>query len=156
GTEFEAFGVKDGLPEDSINALHVDKDGTLWVGTAKGILRRQGNRFLLATAETGVRQRTSIASDSRATVYVASDKGLFASTDAGRFRRLDGAANGASQGVYVDAEDIAWFGCGKAICRWDGKHVQTYAAGEGVAQGHWGGFQHDPTGHLLARYGSRL
>ena len=43
--QFTTYTTRDGLSSDHVQALCVDKQGTVWVGTAAGLDRRQGNQF---------------------------------------------------------------------------------------------------------------
>ncbi len=42
---FRRYGLDEGLPDLSVRAIAVDSSGALWVGTARGVSRRQGDRF---------------------------------------------------------------------------------------------------------------
>ena len=42
---FERFDSRDGLPNNTVHALHVAKDGMLWIGTTDGLARWDGYRF---------------------------------------------------------------------------------------------------------------
>ncbi|MEQ9103989.1 MAG: two-component regulator propeller domain-containing protein [Rhodothermales bacterium] len=43
--EFERFDTGDGLPNNTVHALHTTEDGFLWVGTTDGLARWDGYRF---------------------------------------------------------------------------------------------------------------
>lgn len=43
---FRHFTDENGLPQNSIRCLAPDKDGFLWIGTEKGLVRFDGNRFV--------------------------------------------------------------------------------------------------------------
>jgi diguanylate cyclase (GGDEF)-like protein len=51
---FRRYGVADGLPDQTIDALASDARGTLWVGTNRGIASRDGERFRAYTPSDGV------------------------------------------------------------------------------------------------------
>lgn len=44
---FENFGVKEGLPQTTISAIHQDQSGYLWIGTTDGLCRYDGYEFTI-------------------------------------------------------------------------------------------------------------
>ncbi len=45
GGTFKVLTKKDGLSNDIVNALYEDGEGSLWIGTSKGLSRLKGGRF---------------------------------------------------------------------------------------------------------------
>src|SRR3954471_13430036 len=39
---FNSLGIKDGMPEGQVNDLLQDKEGYIWIGTQKGLVRYDG------------------------------------------------------------------------------------------------------------------
>jgi len=50
----EHFGEEEGLPQNSINNILLDKNDFLWIATEGGITRFNGNRFLPVSVKAGV------------------------------------------------------------------------------------------------------
>ena len=54
GDKFEVYDVARGLPDDEVSAVHVDRDGILWIGTARGgVARRVAGSFVRVLAADG-------------------------------------------------------------------------------------------------------
>ena len=46
GSRFRAYSESDGLAGGSVNAVHIDDNATLWIGTERGLSRFDGQRFV--------------------------------------------------------------------------------------------------------------
>lgn len=75
---FQAFGERDGLTNGFIRAVHLDRSGTLWVGTDRGFFRSSQRGFVRVdgTAEIPLASVISIAEDGTGRIWVASGAGL--------------------------------------------------------------------------------
>ena len=51
---FDNYSVKEGLAQSSVHSLSQDKDGFLWLGTASGLSRFDGNQIINYTTEDGL------------------------------------------------------------------------------------------------------
>ncbi|MGA2890119.1 MAG: two-component regulator propeller domain-containing protein [Terracidiphilus sp.] len=51
---FRAYGLREGLSDGFVRALHEDRKGTIWVGTDNGLLRIAGDRFERVDNANGV------------------------------------------------------------------------------------------------------
>jgi ligand-binding sensor domain-containing protein len=51
---FKRYGIDDGLPTNEIYQIMQDKKGYIWLGTSKGAVRFDGNRFENFTIEDGL------------------------------------------------------------------------------------------------------
>lgn len=78
GGAFQSFGQKDGLTNGFIRATHLDRHGTLWVGTDRGFFRFSNRGFerLDATPEVPLASVVAIAEDSSGNIWAASGAGL--------------------------------------------------------------------------------
>lgn len=54
GKEFKNYTTSDGLPGNIINAIEIDKQGIMWIGTNKGVSRFDGKRFQNFTTANGL------------------------------------------------------------------------------------------------------
>lgn len=109
---FRRFGTEDGLPDGLVSAVSCASDGTLLVGTRKGLYRLRGDRVEPVPA-SGL---------SEATVYaIARDRegdGLWIGSADGLVRVAQGRAEKVPAGgaakrvvaVLVDAEGVVWAG----------------------------------------------
>lgn len=79
---FKHYGLKEGMPQESVFCMTKDKDGFLWYGSTAGIFRFDGNDFFVPAPDTknniditGYRVSNILAKDSL--IYLATDqKGL--------------------------------------------------------------------------------
>lgn len=56
GGEWERYTSRDGLPNDVIRDLAIDKKGCLWVGTPSGVARFNGDSWIIFDEKTGLHQ----------------------------------------------------------------------------------------------------
>jgi ligand-binding sensor domain-containing protein/two-component sensor histidine kinase len=75
---FQAFGQKDGLTNGFIRATHLDRSGTLWVGTDRGFFRSSNHGFvrLDGTPEVPLASVISMAEDAAGKIWIATGAGL--------------------------------------------------------------------------------
>lgn len=156
GTRFKAYTRSEGLPTEAIGALHVARDGVLWVGTRKGLARFVDGRFQTALAGVDINTPNTIDSGRDGNVYLATLNGVMISHGHSAFAALPGAPALPVPGLWVDADDSLWFGCGAAICRWTKGATERFGPEEGVPLKMWEGFLRDAGGTLLARAGGTL
>jgi signal transduction histidine kinase/ligand-binding sensor domain-containing protein len=73
------YGMAEGLPESSVNALERDAQGTLLVATVRGLLRFDGTRWHSIDAETGFvdGNATGIFLDAHSTLWVSGTKSIY-------------------------------------------------------------------------------
>ncbi len=80
-----AWGVKDGLPDDRVLSLLVDRQGFVWAGTRKGVARFDGSRFVTwsrSTHEAFVSEEClALAEDREGTIWVGTADGLIRLSD---------------------------------------------------------------------------
>ncbi|MCB1007792.1 MAG: hypothetical protein KDB94_02750, partial [Acidobacteria bacterium] len=75
----ETFGGDRGLPALDVEALHITADGTLWVGTGRGLARLEGGRLIPATVpgEPNTELVLRLESDRDGNLYAGTASGLF-------------------------------------------------------------------------------
>ncbi|HTS12944.1 MAG TPA: two-component regulator propeller domain-containing protein [Candidatus Limnocylindrales bacterium] len=119
--------TEDGLPESTVQAFGQTPDHYLWIGTSGGLVRFDGERFVVFNREN----TPQIHDDSVFSLMVAKDGSLWAGTDGGGvFRYKDGnfrsysanegLANGFVRVVYQDHRGRMWVGTDAGLFRLDG------------------------------------
>lgn len=76
------YSTADGLPSDAVLTSYRSRDGTLWVGTRRGIARLVGDQFVDVTRAMGFEPTSvrSIYEDTTGRFYVGTDSLLLAGT----------------------------------------------------------------------------
>ncbi|WKZ67657.1 MAG: two-component regulator propeller domain-containing protein [Flavobacteriales bacterium] len=119
---FDHLARTDGLPGDEVLALHEDRHGFIWIGTATGLARHEGIR--IRTWHHDRKDPRSlpnstiwdIAEDDAGTIWIATDHGLAAYDERrGDFQRVyvtDGRRNPTSanriHGMAPDGNGLLW------------------------------------------------
>ena len=101
GFRFELFDGSKGLPELQTRALCLDAEGGLWVGTDARLAHLEGDGFV--TIMKGLPAGVSIsdlAAGPGGELWVATDKGLFAGSEAAGFRPVQGWSDAMAQAVF--------------------------------------------------------
>lgn len=129
-----------GLAAESIQALAIGQDGSVWAGTPAGLARYHNNAW--------TPQAAGLASANIRGLAVAPDGSVWAGASGattGGVSRFDGAAwqpqtdfNEAAQNLVLalaaDDRGHIWVGTDDAgVSRWDGTVWQTYGAADGLA-----------------------
>ena len=103
---------EDGLAQDSVQAIAQTKDGYLWLGTEKGLVRFDGINFETFTPENTPGLKDSFID----TLYADSDGALWVGTRRGGLTRLQGnlarnfSSNGGVSAVARDWMGRLWVG----------------------------------------------
>jgi signal transduction histidine kinase/ligand-binding sensor domain-containing protein len=113
--QIESMRESDGLSADAVHELFEDREGNIWVGTAKGLDRFRHNHFVPVTLPDGYQSLTLLAGEEGA-VWVgnASGKPLLRVRDGG----MDAMpVSPQASCVYRDAEGVTWWGCFDQLVR---------------------------------------
>ncbi|HUJ29708.1 MAG TPA: two-component regulator propeller domain-containing protein [Candidatus Acidoferrum sp.] len=129
--------TEDGLPENTVQAFAQTPDHYLWIGTSGGLVRFDGERFVVFDREN----TPEIHDDSIFCLTVARDGTLWAGTDGGgvfrykdglfhSYSKSDGLANGFVRSIYQDSRGRVWVGTDAGLFRLDGERF-TRIDGQG-------------------------
>ncbi len=126
---FTSFTSADGLPQEFITALHVDRSGRLWLTSASGGLARIDDpsaahpHFIRYTTQEGLSSNNarSLTEDQSGRIYVGTVRGLDRLTpETGKFKHY-GAADGLAGDfvitAYHDHKGSLWFGTFNGLSR---------------------------------------
>ena len=116
--------TKDGLPQETVQAVAQTQDGFLWIGTTGGLLRFDGSRFV--TFDRG--NTPAFRENSVFTLMMADDGTLWIGTDGGglirmkdgEFRRFgvaEGLLDGFVRSVLEDRQGRIWVGTDNGLFR---------------------------------------
>lgn len=131
---FEAWTYRNGLPSSAIFAVAQDAKGYLWLGTSIGLVRFDGNQFVLTNLGT----RTPTRQSGVRGILVASDETIwvgFRGQGVARVRggnatlydARDGAPRGSTTLLFEDSHRAVWAGSnrGLAVFHTGGWHPVT-------------------------------
>ena len=89
GYSVRVWQTEDGLPQNMVTAAVQTRDGYLWFGTYSGLVRFDGERFLIFDSGNtpGLRDRrvTSLFEDAQGTLWIGHDAGIVTRCREGRF-----------------------------------------------------------------------
>lgn len=136
--QFQQFGVDEGLSSGYINGIAKGPNGFMWFGTAFGLNRFDGYRFI--SYRHAADQSNSLAHDYIRDIYVASDGRLWIATEGGLSEYRPQTDDFASHfnGVYVrqiaeDATGQLWLATDQGVYLFDPvaeRVVSQYSAQE--------------------------
>ena len=115
---FEAFGQKEGLTNNFIRAIHLDRHSSLWVGSDRGFFRYANRRFerLDGTPEVPLASVMEIAEDGGGKIWAATAGGL-TTVEGGKLKKIvcdHSTGISASLTVLLIREGLSTGGCGVA------------------------------------------
>lgn len=107
------YTTANGLVDDGVNALFFDRDGTLWIGTYRGVSRFAGGRFTtvpLSAADISIGVHY-ITQDRSGAIWIGAG-GLIrvAGAQIQRFATGEGLSNNAVRAIYEDRDGALWIG----------------------------------------------
>ena len=146
-----------GLPHDVILSLGEAPDGALLAGYRGGIFQYRGRGFeKVPLPGAGIDSYSAILYDRGSQTYIGTDRGLLVATNAADgnalvLRRLPtpaGVDGPEAHGVFLEAGDVLWYGCGSGICRIAGNQSTHFGELEGLPKGKWMSIRRDGSGDL--------
>lgn len=154
--------TRDGLPQNSVNAIVQTPDGYLWVGTFGGLARFDGSTFEVM----GRRDSAGRHTDRVLALAVGRDSALWVGTEAGllRYHRgatdvytiADGLPDAEVMAVYVDRSGTVWAGTSRGIARYADGRFEALSQAEGQPLSDVTSIMQDAHGTLWVNAGDRF
>ncbi len=123
--------------QDGGYSLYADRDGTLWIGTGRGLARMRGGVIEMISGFP-VDQVMSILRDSDGTLWAGSyGHGLYRSVDGEHFTNYstkEGLLNNSVRTLFEDAEKTFWVGTNGGLERFTAGRFVTVGAAEGLQE----------------------
>lgn len=130
----QTWGVENGLPQSTAQAVFLSHEGYLWIATQEGLARFDGVRFQVFDRKSapGIRNDffTSLAQEPSGTLWAGSLGGAVRYA-AGSFETLttrDGLPGDDVRALAVDRAGRVWAGTRAGLARWDGKRFEKVEA----------------------------
>jgi ligand-binding sensor domain-containing protein/anti-sigma regulatory factor (Ser/Thr protein kinase) len=129
GYTHEAWQTKEGLPQNSVNAIIQSRDGYIWFGTQEGLVRFDGVRFVVFdkvnTKGLLANIILSLCQARDGTLWIGTDGGGATKFHNGTFVPLttkDGLSDNSVRSIVEDHAGVLWFGTSNGLTRLkDGK-----------------------------------
>jgi signal transduction histidine kinase len=136
---FVRYGRREGLPDDSVNVVHHDRDGTLWVGTNGGVARFHGGGFTVFSSAHGLPgdEVVCIFRDPDGDVWIGTNGTGLARFREPRFRTFtaeDGFSSG-SVGAIIGGGSELWIANSGDLSHFDGRRFVRYTARDALPPG---------------------
>jgi ligand-binding sensor domain-containing protein/signal transduction histidine kinase len=152
GPVIRVWGTREGLSQNTVNAIVQDRTGYLWLGTLDGLARFDGVRFQVFGLADGLQsvEILSLLEDSAGTLWVGTSGGGLAKRNRGHFESVPLLFGGVgSETVTALAEDAAgrlWVGTRAGLKLIRGGEALLPVELEGVAQQRIRCLAEDPAG----------
>ena len=113
-----AWRATDGLPSDDIRAIFPARDGTLWIGTFRGLVHWRDGRMVRGPAGLDGAAVYQFAEDARGELYAATENGLIRLRGDGVERiGADQLTSGDIRRVLFDRDGNLWIGTAAGVAR---------------------------------------
>jgi ligand-binding sensor domain-containing protein len=150
----ETYTQNDGLAQNSVYAVHQNRDGSVWAGTlSAGVSNFHDGKFTTYTTQNGLASNSvaSIAEGSDGTMWFGTPNGLNAFSG-GRWRvysSRDGLPPGTVNCLLPDSEGVLWIGTANGLAFFDsGGVIRTPAEEPASLHEQIFGIEEDKTGSL--------
>src|SRR5262249_23709498 len=133
------YAEKDGFVGNAIPLVRtVDSSGRMWVGTSRGVVRREGERFVPVLLPDGTplgETDDALAETDGTSWFASSDRGIVRWGGEQRQPAPVPPAFAGNQAhrIQRDAEGQIWIGTTKGVLRWDA--VSTNFVDGGIGEG---------------------
>ncbi len=138
GYKMKVFSKPEGLPDNVINSMSVDKGNNLWIATSNGIARFNGKDFRIFNEEKdGLVNNdvNTILVDKRGIVWCGTKKGVSIYDGTGFKNTKDNLLpNNEIQALLEDKKGNLWCGTLGGLAKFQGNKLTTYDEMEGLIQ----------------------
>jgi len=129
---FTMFGGADGLLKASIYSFISDREGSIWIGTSRGLYRAR-KRFMTAySTESGLAtfEVYPLMQSRDGRIWVGTTEGVSRVRFMdGRFESAPPIRAGIIQAIWEDAAGRVWIGIIGGLCRYENGKVQNFSVG---------------------------
>jgi len=157
------FMLKDGTPRvagghealrHTVNAIHQDRQGTVWFGSEGGLLRFDTNGWSVFTSRDGLSATnvTALADDAQGALWIGTRGGglnRMANRTFTTLRQKDGLPSEDISAVLVDTDGVLWVSTFTAgLARYHRGQWTRYTTAEGLTSNNLGYLLDDGSGNL--------
>jgi len=128
------------IPRDrEVPVIFEDRKAQLWVGSASGVVRSEGDRWRVFGPKEGLSPGTvrAVAEDKEGNLWVGTENGLhrFRDEEFMRFGKTNGLPSDSISSLLVDPEGVLWVGTQSGLARKGSTNWISYANVFGEALG---------------------
>jgi len=128
--------IEEGLPHNSVRAVHQTRDGYLWLGTYAGLARFDGVRFKVYDTRNSVLTNNEIRTiheDGRGVLWVGTTAGGLYRLENGQLHKDDRPIGSQTINVVLSTRDGSLFvGTGNGLYRMRGERVDRFGVENGL------------------------
>ncbi len=135
--KFTRFTQEDGLTNNTVHCLEVDRFGRLWIATASGVTRLDGDKVTNFTEQQGLcsNAMSCILEDSWGNMWFGTSGGGLCRLDGERFIHFNEKSGDMGPWVYTvlcDTLNHMWFATSNGgVTEYDGEYFTNYFDGAG-------------------------
>ena len=144
---FTSFTMKEGLIDNDVWSMAIDKKGIIWIGTLGGVSRFDGHSFSTfdipetepdqTRGVTSARVVHSIIEDSKGIMWFGTNGGAFIydpiSNELSNISEREGLCNNVVNDLLEDKNGSIWFATHhNGVCRWDGTTFTHLTTEDGI------------------------
>jgi diguanylate cyclase (GGDEF)-like protein len=125
---FTEFGTAAGLPNNVVRTIYQDHGGRLWVGTEAGVVRLEGDRFIVPSGLNAQTYVVMAITEADGALWLGTDgNGLIRVGDAiERFNRERGLASDEVRALCTGRDGTLWIGSRGGLDRYKSGQITHY------------------------------
>jgi len=138
---FDNYTTTDGLVDNNVSCVTVDKNGNLWFGTNNGVSKFDGTNWTSynTTTDTGLVDNAikCISADGNGNIWVGTNMGAskYDGTSWKKYTEVDGLGDKRVNDISHGPDGKIWFGENDGVSVLDGSTWTTYAMADGLPFG---------------------
>jgi ligand-binding sensor domain-containing protein/signal transduction histidine kinase len=138
---------------EAVSAVYQDRKGVLWVGTKKGLWRKEGGDWKVLTSGDGLSSDDvrAIADDAGGNLWIGTENGGLDRLSDGKFvsfHKSDGLPSEHISSLYMDGQGVLWIGTDGGLARFQNGNWTRYTTTNGLADDTIGYIIEDGQGNL--------
>jgi ligand-binding sensor domain-containing protein/signal transduction histidine kinase len=152
GSRFVSFSDNNFAEDDAVSALQCDEDGSVWVGTADGLLRINALKSRRYSSSEGLpdNQVSALAQGPGHVLWVGTNDGIsrISKGEVSVYRTRDGLSHSQVMVLFEDREGSLWAGTKNGLDQFTDGPVTPYTTNEGLLSNDVGPVLEDNGGRL--------
>jgi ligand-binding sensor domain-containing protein len=135
--EVQTLKSVDSIPASGITALATDVSGSVWIGTAAGVVLKTEEGYRMFDAKSGLPDNAvnAIAAAKNGSVWIGTKNGacVYKAGVWTTYATAQGLCGNNVHCLAIDDSNVVWFGTDKGISAFDGAKWKTYTTDNGLS-----------------------